>query len=340
MRMEMWRTFWLAAIVVALVTTVPNLSDAAIIHGIGPSILVLLVNLGAYFLAVRRACFERTRGIIGAALLAGVDVGSLAGLLTCVLYLIMRYKQTGLQSVLTQSIALILGTLFLGVLCSLVMGMIITIIRSGGSKKIAESEIPLPQSIFVHRHLATYIPFAACLIWTAVAGIILGSLPRNPKAQNVDINAILNAGPKVGALAPPIVSTTIAGRPWRLADQRGKVVVLDFWATWCKPCINSMPMLERIQKEYGGRSDFAMASVSIDQDRSALETFLKTHEVHSLILFENDAGPKNSVARQFEVTAVPSLWIVNKSGYIAAKHVFEEAALKSKIAESLAEHPR
>jgi thiol-disulfide isomerase/thioredoxin len=339
----MWRTYWLLAIVLALTNEIPNLTNAAIVHGIGSEIASLLLTFGVYVFAVRRACAGRIRGVLGTALLAGVDVSSLAALLTGAMVFIrssLRLKPHSVLTGISHSGFLLLVTLLIGIFCSLVIGTVIAIARSGRSKKTAGAETAPLHSIFAGRHRASYIPFAACLVWMAFAGISFNSkkfLTSAQKTHNDGIEAMLNAGPKIGAQAPASVNMTLDGHPWRLADQRGKVVVLDFWATWCRPCIKSMPMLERIQKEYGGRGDFSMVSISIDDDRSALEEFLKTHEIHSLILYENDAGVENSMARQFEVTGVPSLWIIDKSGHIAAKHIFEEEELRFKIAKLLTE---
>jgi len=124
--------------------------------------------------------------------------------------------------------------------------------------------------------------------------------------------------------APEIASVTTDGIEWRLSDQRGKVVLLDFWATWCGPCRAELPHLIKVHATYGHRDDFVMLGVSLDKEAATLEAFCDKEDIRWPQLLQADAGFDNTVARNYEVEAVPSIWVIDKQGRVAAIDVRSE----------------
>ena len=107
------------------------------------------------------------------------------------------------------------------------------------------------------------------------------------------------------------------GADVRLADYRGKVVFLNFWATWCVPCREEMPAMERLYRRFKERG-FVVLAVSVDTEPApAVRSFVQTHGY----TYPVGLDPKMALARQYGVRALPSSFLVDKAGNLAARAV-------------------
>jgi len=104
-------------------------------------------------------------------------------------------------------------------------------------------------------------------------------------------------------------------------EYRGKVVLLDFWASWCGPCRNALPNLKRLQAVYGG-SDFVVVSISEDDDESDWKTFVARHNMTWPQRLDSDS----SLQRQFGVNALPTYVLLGRDGAVVQKFIGEEMA--------------
>ena len=98
-----------------------------------------------------------------------------------------------------------------------------------------------------------------------------------------------------------------------LASLRGRVVLLDFWATWCKPCVKAMPKLDALHKEFG-EGGLAVVGVSIDQGDDGskkVQKFLKKNPVAYTIVMDS-ASPASW--ESFNVAALPTLYLIDRDG--------------------------
>ncbi len=108
--------------------------------------------------------------------------------------------------------------------------------------------------------------------------------------------------------------TEIGGKPGRLSDLRGKVVVLNFWATWCPPCVEETPSLNKLQKYIESRGGIVLG-VSVDEDPDAYEKFLKDQGV----VFPTFREPTRRLALDYGTPVYPDTYIIDRHGKIARK---------------------
>ncbi|HEU4364931.1 MAG TPA: redoxin family protein [Candidatus Krumholzibacteria bacterium] len=118
----------------------------------------------------------------------------------------------------------------------------------------------------------------------------------------------------VGGEPIPFSVKGIKGETLSPADYKGKVLLIDFWATWCGPCIAEMPNVKSVYKKYHGKG-FEIVGISLDQDRDAMYAALKKHKAAWPQHFDG-TGWKNQFARQFGVTGIPSTWLFDKKGML------------------------
>jgi peroxiredoxin len=123
-------------------------------------------------------------------------------------------------------------------------------------------------------------------------------------------------GLRAGSAVPGFTLPALNGPSVDLASLRGRVVVLNFWATWCPPCVAEMPSLERLHRALGAKG-LAVLGVSVDQDEQTLRDFVKRAGVSFPILRDPDAH----VAREYRTTGYPETFLIDGSGTILRVYV-------------------
>ena len=118
--------------------------------------------------------------------------------------------------------------------------------------------------------------------------------------------------------APSFVVETLEGADRALADLKGRVVLLDFWATWCEPCLETMPRLQKLHSANSGR-DFEVCGVSIDEDKNRVVKIRKMADKLGISYpVVVDAKPTPAWYR-FTVKAIPAMYLVDREGQIVAQ---------------------
>jgi peroxiredoxin len=118
-----------------------------------------------------------------------------------------------------------------------------------------------------------------------------------------------------GSLAPDFTLNDLSGRPVQLSSLKGKVVLVNFWATWCPPCREEVPSMVRLNQAMQGK-EFQMLAVSIDEGgKDAVAGFLKKNGVVLPALLDTDG----KVAKRYGTTGVPETFVIDTKGVILKK---------------------
>jgi peroxiredoxin len=135
---------------------------------------------------------------------------------------------------------------------------------------------------------------------------------------------------EIGARVPSYSATTLSGAERSLADYQGKVVLLNVWATWCRPCVQEMPALERLYQQFKG-DGLEVVAVSIDAGLGVLDpfgrqggdvaAFVRDHGLTFTILLD----PKNRIEPLFQLTGIPTTVVIDRKGRIVRKAIGIEA---------------
>ena len=110
---------------------------------------------------------------------------------------------------------------------------------------------------------------------------------------------------------------TLSGDDFEWSDYRGKVVLVDFWATWCGPCVRELPNVRKLYDAYHKRG-FEVVGISLDTDRQRLTTFVQQRELPWVTLFEDGDRGDHPVATYYGVMTIPTAILVDKEGKVVS----------------------
>lgn len=134
-----------------------------------------------------------------------------------------------------------------------------------------------------------------------------------------------------------VKAVDLEGRGHDVRDDEGKVRVVDFWATWCDPCRDQLPFLDRLSAKYGARG-LSVYGVSFDEDRAALERFLGETHLSFTVLWDKGGAV---LSDPLEVTRLPTTLFVDRKGVVREVHLgfekSEERSLEALVERLLAE---
>lgn len=119
----------------------------------------------------------------------------------------------------------------------------------------------------------------------------------------------------VSGQAPDFTLHSRSGQNLRLSDYRGQVVLLNFWASWCGPCRQEMPLLNVLYKRYS-KLGFTILGVNVDTDSSKANHYLRDVKVSFPILYDT----QNAVVKKYNVNAMPTTVIIDKNGKMRYLH--------------------
>ena len=153
----------------------------------------------------------------------------------------------------------------------------------------------------------------------------------DPKLAMIQIEKFLTIN--VGDTAPVFTAATLDDSEFDLEDLRGKVVLVDFWATWCAPCVAEMPNIKKAYEEYGRDGEFVVVGVSLDKSPKLVSRFLKKQKIPWQQIVGGPAA-KNPIAQKYNVSAIPATYLIDKNGRVVAKNL-RGRALKRELRKLL-----
>ena len=112
--------------------------------------------------------------------------------------------------------------------------------------------------------------------------------------------------PWKGGATPPFALKDLQGRDHRLEDYKGQVVVVNFWATWCEPCREEMPSMQRLKEKMAG-APFALLAVNYAEGNARVEAFLQTVAIDFAILLDRDAA----VSKRWQARVLPFTVVID-----------------------------
>jgi thiol-disulfide isomerase/thioredoxin len=137
-----------------------------------------------------------------------------------------------------------------------------------------------------------------------------------------------------GGPAPAFALKDLEGAQHRLPDYRGKVVLINFWATWCGPCRDEMPSIQRLKEKLAGKP-FVVLAINLDEPESRIRNFLSHMKVDFTVLLD----PERTVAKEWGARILPASYIIGANGRIRYSLVgeidWDHELIVSRIAELL-----
>jgi thiol-disulfide isomerase/thioredoxin len=137
--------------------------------------------------------------------------------------------------------------------------------------------------------------------------------------------------PLVGKPAADFTLSDLSGRKQRLSALKGKVVLLDFWATWCGPCRRELPTIVKLHKELSPRG-LAVVAVNVGEPRATVSGFVKQNQLTLPVWLDSDT----QVSAKYGASSIPTLVVIDRAGKVTAYKVGmrDEVTLRALVAQA------
>lgn len=165
------------------------------------------------------------------------------------------------------------------------------------------------EQVLNEKPISIYIPYAF-LVAALVSALIVSINKIELRPYEVEY-------PEVTFISPEFDIPSLTGGNYKLSDYRGKVVFINFWATWCGTCKVEMPSMEKLYQTFK-KDGFEMLTISVDKDISLIKPFMEKYKLTFPVLLD----PESSIAKgKYKTTGVPETFIVNREGIIVYKAI-------------------
>jgi len=162
-----------------------------------------------------------------------------------------------------------------------------------------------------------YIPYVALVFLVTVSSIFFKieklNQPKIPSQQTTSVNRSSgDEGEFKPWQAPDFTLEDLNGVKVSLSDYRGKIVFLNIWATWCKPCEVEMPAMEKLYQKFQDQN-FEMLTISIDTEgKQVIEPYMKKWDLTFPVLLD----PESKIVQKFNITGVPETFLIDPQGVV------------------------
>ncbi len=140
--------------------------------------------------------------------------------------------------------------------------------------------------------------------------------PASPYLSLLDEKMALKKKFSAGSKAVDFTFTTLDGKAMKLSDLKGKVVYLDFWASWCGPCKGEMPFAKKVEEKYKDK-DVVFLYVSIDADDAAWKSAMQKMQIDGVNTRDDGGGWDGAIAKQYDIRSIPAYFLIDKEGNYA-----------------------
>jgi peroxiredoxin len=127
-------------------------------------------------------------------------------------------------------------------------------------------------------------------------------------------NPNMGGGPEIGKIAADFTLDDLSGKEIQLSDYRGKTIFLNFWASWCPPCREEMPSIQKLHERLDGK-DFMILAVALD--KGDVKPFVQQGNYSFTVLVD----PRGMVAEKYQIVGIPTTFIIDEKGMIKQRFV-------------------
>lgn len=167
--------------------------------------------------------------------------------------------------------------------------------------------------------------------WTQEIALAVGQ-----ESVTQDVSGVKVIGVYAGAPAPDFEAETLEQRAFRLRELRGKIVLLDFWATWCAPCVAELGTIKALHEEFAARG-LEVVSVSFDLEADTARKFVSEKKLPWTHIWAERAD-KGPLAERYGVTAIPATFLIGPDGKVIARDLRGEALVQA-VRQATADRP-
>ncbi len=147
------------------------------------------------------------------------------------------------------------------------------------------------------------------------AVIVIAFLVFSPAACKKKEVGMEAAPPSIGDIAPDVTSKDVNGNTVKLSDYKGKVVLIEFWATWCGPCRELTPVLNKIYEKYKDKG-FVVLALTPEENTNTVKSYIKENNVTYPVLITD-----MKTTRRYGVISIPASFLIGRDGRVAEKHL-------------------